>query len=123
MGWEGASWDKTNANNFMDIKELKTALSTIKTDNGKKLDLLCYDLKELHITGFTWFRDGWRKSYKDHTKIFGVEEGKRKEELWLKGEFEGNHKQKPQEDLMREVYLNDDRVSIDDTMKQILKVE
>jgi len=25
------------------------------------LDLLCYDVKELHITGFTWFRDGWRK--------------------------------------------------------------
>lgn len=43
MGWEGASWDKTNANNFMDIKELKTALTTIKSDNGDKLDLLCYD--------------------------------------------------------------------------------
>lgn len=87
------------------------------------LDLLCYDVKELHITGFTWFRDGWRKSYKDHTQIFGEEEGKRKEEKWLKGEFDGNHKQKPQEDLVREIYLNDDRVSIDDTMKQILEVE
>jgi hypothetical protein len=87
------------------------------------LDLLCYDVKELHITGFTWFRDGWRKSYKDHTEIFGLEEGKRKEEKWLKGEFDGNHRQKPQEDLVREIYLNDDRVSIDDTMKEILEVE
>jgi hypothetical protein len=87
------------------------------------LDLLCYDVKELHITGFTWFRDGWRKSYKDHTKIFGEVEGKKKEEKWLKGEFDGNHVQKPQEDLVREIYLNDDRVFIDDIMKDILEVE
>ena len=87
------------------------------------LDLLCYDLKELHITGFTWFRDGWRKSYKDHTEIFGEVEGKKKEEKWLKGEFDGNHRQKPQEDLVREIYLNDNRVSIDNTMKEILEVK
>ena len=87
------------------------------------LDLLCYDLKELHITGFTWFRDGWRKSYKDHCEIFGEEEGKRKREAELSGEFDGNHIQKPQEDLVRELYLNDDRVFIDDVMKNILKVD
>ena len=34
-----------------------------------------------------------------------------------------NHFQKPQEDLIREIYLNDERASIDDTMKQILKAE
>lgn len=87
------------------------------------MDLLAYDLKELHITGFTWFRDGWRKSYKDHCEIFGEEEGKRKREKELSGEFDGNHKQKPQEDLVREIYLNDDRVFIDDVMKSILKVD
>lgn len=87
------------------------------------LDLLCYDIKELHVTGFTFFRDGWRKSYKDHTKIFGEEEGKKKEEQWLKGEFEGNHLQKPQEDLVREIYLNDNRVTIDKVMKEILEVK
>lgn len=87
------------------------------------LDLLCYDVKELHITGFTWFRDGWRKSYKDHTQIFGEEEGKKREERWLKGEFNGNHRQKPQEDMVREIYLNDDRVFIDDIMKEILEVK
>jgi hypothetical protein len=56
-------------------------------------------------------------------QIFGEEEGARKEKMWLEGEFNGNHKQKPQEDLVREIYLNDDRVSIDDTMKEILEVE
>lgn len=109
-----------DTNYFMGIAEM---LGT-RANSGTLtiLDLLCYDVKELNITGFTWFRDGWRKSYKDHTKIFGEEEGKKKEEKWLSGEFEGNHKQKPQEDLVREIYLNDDRVKIDDVMKQILEV-
>ena len=109
-----------NTNYFMGITEM---IGT-RPNSGTLtiLDLLCYDVKELHITGFTWFRDGWRKTYKDHTKIFGEEEGKRKEEKWLKGDFNGNHKQKPQENLVREIYLNDDRVFIDDIMKEILEV-
>jgi len=56
-------------------------------------------------------------------EIFGEEEGARLEEKWLTEEFNGNHKQKPQEDLVREIYLNDDRVTIDETMKEILEVE
>jgi len=90
---------------------------------GTILDLLCYDIKELFIVGFTFFRDGWRKTYKDHTKIFGEIEGKKKEEEWLKGQFDGNHIQKPQEDLVREIYLNDSRVSIDNVMKDILNIK
>ena len=82
------------------------------------MDLLCYDLKELHITGFTWFRDGWRKSYKKLS-----EEKLKKINDDVKTEFNGNHKQKPQEDLVREIYLNDDRVTIDEIMKQILEVK
>lgn len=30
---------------------------------------------------------------------------------------------RPQEDLVREIYLNDDRVTIDEIMKQILEVK
>lgn len=82
------------------------------------LDLLCYDVKELHITGFTWFRDGWRKSYK---KLSDDKFKKVSDEV--KSEFNGNHKQKPQEDLVREIYLNDSRVFIDDIMKKILEVK
>ena len=41
----------------------------------------------------------------------------------MSGEFDGNHIQKPQEDLVREIYLNDSRVFIDDVMKDILKVD
>jgi hypothetical protein len=82
------------------------------------MDLLCYDLKELHITGFTWFRDGWRKSYK---KLSDDKFQKVSDEV--KSEFNGNHKQKPQEDLVKEIYLKDSRVSIDNIMKEILEVE
>lgn len=87
------------------------------------LDLLCFDLKSLHITGFTFFKDGWRKSYKDTKQVFGEEKGKTILNEWLTSNFNGNHFQKPQEDLIREIYLNDDRVTIDDKMKQILEVE
>lgn len=87
------------------------------------LDLLCYDVKELHITGFTWFRDGWRKTYKDHQKVLGNVEGIKREETLKKNNFNGIHNQKPQEDLVREIYLNDDRVFIDDIMKEILNVK
>ena len=87
------------------------------------IDLLAYDVKELHITGFTWFRGGWRKSYKDMKQIFGEEKGAELEKKWLSEEFDGTHRQKPQEDLVREIYLNDSRVTIDDTMKKILEVE
>ena len=82
------------------------------------MDLLSYDLKELHITGFTWFRDGWRKSYK---KLSDKKFQEVSDEVT--SEFNGNHKQKPQEDLVREIYLNDSRVFIDDIMKEILEVK
>jgi len=56
-------------------------------------------------------------------QIFGEEKGAELEKKWLSEEFDGTHRQKPQEDLVREIYLNDSRVTIDDTMKKILEVE
>lgn len=87
------------------------------------IDLLCFNIKSLHVTGFTFFKDGWRKSYKDTKQVFGEEKGKTILDEWLTSNFNGNHFQKPQEDLIREIYLNDDRITIDDTMKEILEVE
>ena len=82
------------------------------------MDILAQDVKELYITGFTWFRDGWRKSYK---KMEGAPLEKITNDIST--EFGGAHRQKPQEDLVREIYLNDSRVSIDNIMKEILEVE
>ena len=87
------------------------------------IDLLAYDIASLYVTGFTWFRDGWRKSYKDMGEIFGKERGKLLERQWQKSQFNGTHSQKPQEQLIKEIYLNDSRVDIDQTMKSILEVE
>lgn len=87
------------------------------------LDLLAYDIKELYVTGFTFFKDGWRKTYKDHIAIFGKEEGTKLEKQWLEGQFDGNHQQQPQMDIVRDLYLNDERFNIDDTMKEILGVK
>lgn len=90
---------------------------------GTILDLLAHDVKELYVTGFTFFKDGWRKTYKDHVAIFGKEEGERLEKEWLEGQFDGNHQQQPQMDIIRDLYLNDERLNIDDVMKEILGVE
>ena len=85
-------------------------------------DLICYDIKELHIIGFTWFKDGWQKSYKDPKKILGESKSKDIEKTLYKNNFDGRHHQKPQEDLVRELYLNDYRIFIDDIMKEILGI-
>lgn len=86
-------------------------------------DLIAQQIKELHIIGFTWFKDGWQKSYKDPKKILGDKYNKDIETKLQKANLEGRHKQKPQEDLVKELYLNDTRVFIDDIMKEILNVE
>lgn len=95
----------------------------INSGIGAILDILCHDIKKVHVTGFTFFKDGWRKSYKDHVKIFGKEEGERKEQEWLSGQFDGNHIQEPQKHFVREMFLNDKRLSIDEKMKEILEVK
>lgn len=86
-------------------------------------DIIAQDVKELYITGFTFFRDGWRKSYKNIEEVLGPNPTEAKINEWKKGQFNGVHIQKPQEDAIRDLYLNDDRVEIDDVMKEILEVE
>lgn len=86
-------------------------------------DIVAQDVKELYITGFTFFRDGWRKSYKDIQVVLGPNPTEAKINEWRKGQFNGVHIQKPQEDAIRDLYINDDRVQIDDVMKEILEVE
>ena len=101
-----------------------TSLGTrINSGIGTILDILSHEVKSLYVTGFTFFQDGWRKSYKDHVEIFGKEEGERKEKEWLSGQFDGNHIQEPQKHFVKEMYLNDKRLNIDEKMKEILEVE
>lgn len=83
---------------------------------GAILDLLCFDIKSLHITGFTFFQDGWRKTYKDMVKIWGRDT----KDEWLSSDFDGNHFQKPQRDVVKIINDNNEIVSIDKKMKEII---
>lgn len=86
---------------------LKTRLNT---GTACILDLLSYPVKELYVYGFTWYKDGWRDSYKTN----GV----------IENEIRNNpiHSQTPQMNIIKELALQDKRLYIDDTMKQILEI-
>jgi hypothetical protein len=78
---------------------------------GAILDLLAHDIRELYVTGFTFFQDGWRKTYKD---------GNIMERNWKQAQFSGNHFQKPQIQAINEL-SRDGRLQMDEVMENIVK--
>lgn len=74
------------------------------------LDLLSAEIKQLYITGITFFKGGYIKEYRNYSET-GI----------LKRMSEhGNHQQEPQINFMKNVLLNDSRVVMDNSLKQIL---
>lgn len=74
------------------------------------LDLLSAEIKQLYISGITFFKGGYIKEYRNYSEA-GV----------LKRMSEhGNHQQEPQINFMRNVLLSDSRVVMDNSLKQIL---
>ena len=78
------------------------------------LDLLNYNIKSLHISGLTYFKDGWVNNY---PKQGVLEEG------FLSGDVWGAHSMNPQIHLLKLIVENDSRVTIDNEMKEILKIK
>lgn len=74
------------------------------------LDLLAHNVSELQVTGFTFFQDGWRKTYKD---------GGIMEPGWEKAQFSGTHFQKPQMQVVKQL-LSDERLVLDNPMRRVL---
>lgn len=79
---------------------------------GAILDILSHDILELYVTGFTFFKDGWRKTYKSESIM---------ESGWKEKQFNGTHAQKPQMDAIRNL-TQDPRLKLDDVMKGILNI-
>ncbi len=75
------------------------------------LDLLTRDIKRLYITGFTFFKGGYIRQYRDYTE----------EQVMNRMKTHGNHHQEPQFRYVKDLLLNDDRVMVDDFMLDILK--
>lgn len=74
------------------------------------LDILRYPIKELYITGITFFTDGYYNQYKD-IKNFS---------MFYSQMNDGIHKQSPQREILRNMYLMDTRIKVDKNLNSIL---
>lgn len=75
------------------------------------VDLLSYDITELYITGFTFFKGGYYKEYRTYNE----------EEVMERMKKAGHHNQEKQFEVMKQILENDDRVKTDNALKEILK--
>lgn len=74
------------------------------------LDLLSRDIKSLYITGFTFFKGGYIKEYRDYTE----------KQVLNRMKAHGNHKQEPQFQYLKNILLKDERVTNDKFLLDIL---
>ena len=80
------------------------------TGIGAILDLLSYDIKELYITGITFFKGGYCSTYRPYNE----------QDVLNRMDATGNHNQHNQFDYMRNILLNDKRVKVDESLNNIL---
>lgn len=75
------------------------------------LDLLNYDIKQLHISGITFFNDGYISTYHD-----------RDDDLVPMYQTNNviNHAQKPQKELISMISQNDSRITLDKQVQEAL---
>jgi hypothetical protein len=88
------------------------------------LDILSYDIKELYVKGFTFFKDGYLKDYRNN--IFGVETKTEQESAKAVNNILNVtrvHNVDRQIELFKNIYrLNKNIIKIDETMKKILNI-
>jgi hypothetical protein len=72
-------------------------------------DILNFNIKELYITGISFFKKNYYKQYRNLTKsdLLNVANN-------------SIHIQKPQKLFLRSLYLNDDRIKVDNLLKEII---
>ena len=73
------------------------------------LDLLRYDIKALYITGIDFFKYNYHSSYRVLNK-----------EDMMKTRNGPIHKREPQINLLRQIYLTDKRIKVDDVLENVL---
>lgn len=83
---------------------------------GAILDLLSYDIKSLHISGLTFFKGGYMEGVPDRDEAAGHGD---LVEMYEK-DLVKNHAQKPQKILMKTIFENDSRITIDNEVKESL---
>lgn len=74
------------------------------------LDLLSKDIKSLYITGFTFFKGGYLKEYREYNEP----------QILAIMKIHGNHEQEPQIEYMKKVLTSDKRVKMDKFLREII---
>ena len=105
--------------NFHHISDLRYYLEIHTTLNTRMnagvaavVDLLCYDIKSLHIKGFTFFKDGWTKENK--------QDGNKEMYDNLGDKREINHSNLPQVQLLDILDKNDSRITLDKEVRNVI---
>jgi len=95
------------------FKKLKS--TTPNTGTTAIYDLLDHDIKELYVTGFTFYKGGYSQGYKGGD----VDRDRDKTRQVELPEIE--HDQVAQLQLMQKIWRSDSRVSVDETLESILE--
>jgi len=74
------------------------------------LDILSCDIKELYVTGITFFRGGYAREYRNYDE----------QQVLARMAAHGNHRQEPQIEYMKKVLKSDPRVKMDKYLKEIV---
>lgn len=74
------------------------------------LDILSCDIKELFITGITFFRGGYVAEYRGYSE----------EKVLSRMASHGNHRQEPQLEYMKKILSSDPRVKMDKFLQDII---
>ena len=120
LHFEKLNTETNNPINFHHISDLKYYLQIHKTLNTRintgiaaVLDLLCYDIKSLHIKGFTFFKDGWTTEHKeDGYKEMYDNLGAETQEV--------HHSNRPQVKFLDLLDKNDDRIILDKEVRNVI---
>tara|TARA_R100001015_G_C4630854_1_gene192854 strand:+ start:2253 stop:3041 length:789 start_codon:yes stop_codon:yes gene_type:complete len=80
------------------------------------LDLMFYDIKSLHIMGMTFFQGGHVEGYKEKRNVDFLKTVWDEENLALGP----NHAQKPQQELIKMLHEMDNRLTLDDEVKEVI---
>ncbi|MCK5614087.1 glycosyltransferase family 29 protein [Candidatus Pacearchaeota archaeon] len=99
-------------------KHIASTLNTrINSGFGGILDLLHHDIEELYITGFSFYIGGFCKEYRDKSEEQIMSEMDDREMNKIE---RPTHEQKPQIRCLIDLVKNDDRIKVDDDLKEIL---
>lgn len=88
------------------------------------LDILSYDIKELYIKGFTFFKDGYLSNYRN--TVFGEKTDEKSSASKVNNAIHqrGNHDIDKQINLFKNIYeKNKNKIKIDPAMKRILNIK